>query len=173
MIYRLCVLSLLLFSCGQQTELSERFMNECDCIVYQDEIIKQHRKGYTIEYINPSKASGCVKNQLSHTYIIDFEDSLGVESVVVVCKTPEKYIQSIKGWALTYGSKNTRLSHVNEQKQRIQLILSKKYVKPSDTIFHNSYRPYKEILLKKEKSLWSEESSKINPYWPWQGNTPF
>ncbi len=173
MIYRLCVLSLLLFSCGQQTELSDRFMNECDCIVYQDEIIKQRRKGYTIAHIDPSKASGCVKNQLSHTSIIDFEDSLGVESVVVVSKTPEKYIRSVKGWALIYGTKNTRLSHVNEQKQRIQLILSKKYVKPSDTIFHNSYRPYKEILLKKEKSLWSEESSKINPYWPWQGHTSF
>ena len=173
MIYRLCVLSLLLFSCGQQTELSDRFMNECDCIVYQDEIIKQRRTGYTIAHIDPSKASGCVKNQLSHTSIIDFEDSLGVESVVVVSKTPEKYIRSVKGWALIYGTKNTRLSHVNEQKQRIQLILSKKYVKPSDTIFHNSYRPYKEILLKKEKSLWSEESSKINPYWPWQGHTSF
>lgn len=148
-------------------------MNECDCIVYQDEIIKQRRKGYTIAHIDPSKASGCVKNQLSHTSIIDFEDSLGVESVVVVSKTPEKYIRSVKGWALIYGTKNTRLSHVNEQKQRIQLILSKKYVKPSDTIFHNSYRPYKEILLKKEKSLWSEESSKINPYWPWQGHTSF
>ena len=173
MIYRLCVLSLLLFSCGQQTELSERFMNECDCIVYQDEIIKQRRTGYTIADIDPSKASGCVKNQLSHTSIIDFEDSLGVESVVVVSKTPEKYIRSVKGWALIYGTKNTRLSHVNEQKQRIQLILSKKYVKPSDTIFHNSYRPYRKIQLKKEKSLWSEESSKINPYWPWQGHTSF
>ena len=148
-------------------------MNECDCIVYQNEIIKQRRTGYTIEYINPSKASGCVKNQLSHTSIIDFEDSLGVESVVVVSKTPEKYIRSVKGWALIYGTKNTRLSHVNEQKQRIQLILSKKYVKPSDTIFHNSYRPYRKIQLKKEKSLWSEESSKINPYWPWQGHTSF
>ncbi len=173
MIYRLCVLSLLLFSCGQQTELSDRFMNECDCIVYQNEIIKQRRTGYTIAHIDPSKASGCVKNQLSHTSIIDFEDSLGVESVVVVSKTPEKYIRSVKGWALIYGTKNTRLSHVNEQKQRIQLILSKKYVKPSDTIFHNSYRPYRKIQLKKEKSLWSEESSKINPYWPWQGHTSF
>ena len=173
MIYRLFVLSLLLYSCSQQTEFSERFMNECDCVVYQDEIIKQHRRGYTIAHIDPSKASGCVKNQLSHTYIIDFEDSLGVESVVVVCKTPEKYIQSIKGWALTYGSKNTRLSHVNEQKHSTQLMLSKKYIKPSDTLFHNSYRPYKEIQMKKKNSIWVEESSKINPYWPWQGNTPF
>ena len=122
MIYRLCVLSLLLFSCGQQTELSDRFMNECDCIVYQNEIIKQRRTGYTIAHIDPSKASGCVKNQLSHTSIIDFEDSLGVESVVVVSKTPEKYIRSVKGWALIYGTKNTRLSHVNEQKQRIQFV---------------------------------------------------
>lgn len=173
MIYRLCVLSLLLFSCGQQTILSDRFMNECDCIVYQNEIIKQRRTGYTIACIDPSKASGCVKNQLSHTSIIDFEDSLGVESVVVFSKTPEKYIQSMKEWALTYGSKNIRLSHMKEQKNSIELILSKKYIKPADTIFHNSYRPYKEILLKKEKSLWSEESSKINPYWPWQRHTSF
>ena len=59
---------------------------------------------------------------------------------------------------------------IKEQKNSIELILSKKYIKPSDTIFHNSYRPYKEILLKKEKSIWKEETSNINPYWPW--NTP-
>jgi hypothetical protein len=76
----------------------------------------------------------------------------------------------LKEWALTYGSKNMRLSHMKEQKNSIELILSKKYIKPSDTIFHNSYRPYKEILLKKEKSIWKEETSNINPYWPW--NTP-
>lgn len=173
MIYRLFVLSLLLYSCSQQTELSERFMNECDCIVYQDEIIKQHRKGYTIEYINSTEASGCVKKQLAQTHIIHFRDSFGLESVVMVTKTPEKYIRAVKEWALIYGSKNVRLTHTKEEKNKIELNLSKKYVKRSDTLFHNSYRPYKEIQMKKEHSIWVEESSKINPYWPWQGNTPF
>ena len=170
MYFRVLILALLLASCQEKIAYHEQFMDECDCYVYQNEIIKQHRKGYTIEYINPTEASGCVKKQLSQTYIIHFKDSLRLESVVVFSKTPEKYIQSLKEWALTYGSKNMRLSHMKEQKNSIELILSKKYIKPSDTIFHNSYRPYKEILLKKEKSIWKEETSNINPYWPW--NTP-
>ena len=170
MYFRLLILALLLGACQEEITYHEQFMDECDCYVYQNEIIKQHRKGYTIEYINPTEASGCVKKQLSQTYIIHFKDSLRLESVVVFSKTPEKYIQSLKEWALTYGSKNMRLSHMKEQKNSIELILSKKYIKPSDTIFHNSYRPYKEILLKKEKSIWKEETSNINPYWPW--NTP-
>ena len=170
MYFRLLILALLLGACQEEITYHEQFMDESDCYVYQNEIIKQHRKGYTIEYINPTEASGCVKKQLSQTYIIHFKDSLRLESVVVFSKTPEKYIQSLKEWALTYGSKNMRLSHMKEQKNSIELILSKKYIKPSDTIFHNSYRPYKEILLKKEKSIWKEETSNINPYWPW--NTP-
>jgi hypothetical protein len=170
MYFRVLILALLLASCQEKIAYHEQFMDESDCYVYQNEIIKQHRKGYTIEYINPTEASGCVKKQLSQTYIIHFKDSLRLESVVVFSKTPEKYIQSLKEWALTYGSKNMRLSHMKEQKNSIELILSKKYIKPSDTIFHNSYRPYKEILLKKEKSIWKEETSNINPYWPW--NTP-
>ena len=173
MTYRLFVLCFLLFSCNRPVELSDRFMNECDCVVYEDDIIKHPRKGYVISRIDPNKASGCVKTQLSKTSIIDFKDSLGLESVVVVSKTPETYIRSIKDWALTYGSKNIRLSHMKKQKNSIQLMLSKKYINPSDTLFHNSYRPYKKILLKKEKSRWTEESSEINPFWPWQGNTTF
>jgi len=168
MYFRLLILSLLLVACEEKIAYHEKFMDDSDCFVYQNEIIKQQRKGYTIEYINPTEASGCVKKQLAQTYIIHFKDSLGLESVVMVTKTPEKYIRAVKEWALTYGSKNIRLTHVSEQKNTIELILSKKYVQPTDNIFHNSYRSYKEILLKKEKSIWKEESIKLNPYWPWK-----
>jgi hypothetical protein len=170
MYFRLLVVALLLGACQEEIAYHEQFMDESDCYVYQNEVVKQHRKGYTIEYINPSEASGCVKNQLAQTYIIHFRDSIRLESVVLSSKTPEKYIQSIKEWALTYGSKNIRLTHVNEQKNTIELRLSKVYIKPSDTLFHNTYRLYKQIHLKKEESIWKEESSTINPYWPW--NTP-
>lgn len=167
MYFRVLILALLLGACQEEIAYHEQFMAESDCYVYQNEIIKQHRKGYTIEFINPSEASGCVKKQLAQTCIIHFSDSLGLESVVMVTKTPEKYIRAVKEWALTYGSKNIRLTHMNEEKNSIELVLSKKYLKPTDTIFHNSNRLYKEILLKKEKSIWKEESSNINPYWPW------
>jgi hypothetical protein len=170
MYFRLLILALLLGACQEEITYHEQFMDECDCYVYQNEIIKQHRKGYTIEYINPTEASGCVKKQLAQTHIIHFKDSLGLESVVMVTKTPEKYIHVVKEWALIYGSKNIRLTHVNEQKYTIELRLSKVYIKPSDTLFHNTYRLYKRIHLKKEESIWKEESSIINPYWPW--NTP-
>ncbi len=170
MYFRLLILALLLGACQEEIAYHEQFMDECDCYVYQNEIIKQHRKGYTIEYINPTEASGCVKKQLAQTHIIHFKDSLGLESVVMVTKTPEKYIHVVKEWALIYGSKNIRLTHVNEQKYTIELRLSKVYIKPSDTLFHNTYRLYKRIHLKKEESIWKEESSIINPYWPW--NTP-
>jgi len=170
MYFRLLILALLLGACQEEITYHEQFMDECDCYVYQNEIIKQHRKGYTIEYINPTEASGCVKKQLAQTHIIHFKDSLGLESVVMVTKTPEKYIHVVKEWALIYGSKNIRLTHVNEQKNTIELRLSKVYIKPSDTLFHNTYRLYKRIHLKKEESIWKEESSIINPYWPW--NTP-
>ena len=167
MYFRLLILALLLGACQEEITYHEQFMDECDCYVYQNEIIKQQRKGYTIEYINPTEASGCVKKQLAQTHIIHFKDSLGLESVVMVSKTPEKYIRALKEWALIYGSKNIRLTHMNEEKNSIKLNLSKKYVKRSYTLFHNSYRPYKEIQMKKENSIWVEESSNINPYWPW------
>jgi hypothetical protein len=167
MYFRVLILALLLGSCQEKIAYHEQFMDESDCYVYQNEIIKQHRKGYTIEYINPTEASGCVKKQLSQTYIIHFSDSLGLESVVMVTKTPEKYIRAVKEWALTYGSKSIRVTHMNEEKNSIELVLSKKYLKPTDSLFHSSFRPYKEIQLKKEKSIWKEETSNINPYWPW------
>ncbi|MFZ9296632.1 MAG: hypothetical protein ACO259_10565 [Bacteroidia bacterium] len=143
MYFRLLVLALLLGACQEEIAFHEQFMDESDCYVYQNEIIKQQRKGYTIEYINTTEASGCVKKQLGQTHIIHFNDSLGLESVVMVTKTPEKYIRSVKEWALIYGSKNLRLTHMNEQKNSIELRLSKVYIKPSDTLFHNTYRLYK------------------------------
>jgi hypothetical protein len=167
MYFRLLILALLLGACQEEITYHEQFMDECDCYVYQNEIIKQHRKGYTIEYINPTEAGGCVKKQLAQTHIIHFKDSLGLESVVMVTKTPEKYIHVVKEWALIYGSKNIRLTHINEEKNSIELRLSKVYIKPSDTLFHNTYRLYKRIHLKKEELIWKEESSIINPYWPW------
>lgn len=170
MYFRLLVLALLLGACQEEIAFHEQFMDESDCYVYQNEIIKQQRKGYTIEYINTTEASGCVKKQLGQTHIIHFNDSLGLQSVVMVTKTPEKYIRAVKEWALIYGSKNLRLTHMNENKNRIKLMLSKLYSKRSDTLFHNTYRPFKEIQMKKENSIWVEESSRINRYWPW--NTP-
>ncbi|MEY3050167.1 MAG: hypothetical protein RL365_2205 [Bacteroidota bacterium] len=167
MYFRLLILALLFGSCQEEIAYHEQFMDESDCYVYQNEIIKQQRKGYTIEHINTTEASDCVKKQLGQTHIIHFQDSLGLESVVMVTKTPEKYIQEVKEWALIYGSKNLRLTHMNENKNNIKLILSKLYLKSSDTLFDNRFRPFKEITMKNEHSIWVEESSNINPYWPW------
>lgn len=171
MLFRLLVLFILVGSCQPTPQRDERFMEECDCYVYADEVIKQHRKGYTIEFINKATASGCVRKQLKHTSIIKFLDSLGLESVVVQSKHPENLIHQVKVWSSKFNTERMRLTHVIDRGTTAQVTLSTKYINPKDSIFNNSYRPIIKIHMQKQKSQWVEVKRTKNEYWPWQNPT--
>lgn len=168
MTFRLLFLLLFVSSCAPNEPLDQRFMAECDCYVYQKEIMKLPRGGYTIELINKSIASECVLNQLRNTSIVQFKDSLGIESIVLKTKSPEKFINSLQKWAIKYGSKNTRIKHMIVRSKSLQLILGKLYDNPRDSLFHNTFRPYKVIHMKRTHSDWIEDHTNINSYWPWK-----
>ena len=169
MIYRVILLAFLFYSCNRHVELSDRFMNECDCFVYEDDIIKQHKKGYTIERINLQAASSCVRKQLKHTCIIYFTDSIGSKQLVIESKKPDKLIRQTKQLSLHYGHSPYRLTHVYEiRNNELKLIVGKQYHNNQDTVFNGSYMPFKEVILKRKKTEWIEESIEINPSWPWK-----
>ncbi len=168
MTFRLLFLLLFVSSCAPNEPLDQRFMAECDCYVYQKEIMKLPRGRYTIELINKSIASECVLNQLRNTSIVQFKDSLGIESIVLKTKSPEKFINSLQKWAIKYGSKTTRITHMIVRSKSLKLILGKLYNNSKDSLFHNTFRPYKVIHMKRTYSDWIEDHVKINSYWPWK-----
>jgi len=146
-------------------------MNECDCFVYEDDIVKQHKKGYTIERVNmeATSASSCVRKQLKNTSIIYFSDTTGTKQLVIESKNPDKLIHEVKKLSLTYGHSPYRLTHVYEiHKNELKVIVGKQYHNKHDTVFNGSYMPFKEINIKKIKAEWIEESIEINPTWPWK-----
>ncbi len=144
-------------------------MNECDCFVYEDEIIKEKKIGYTIERINYHTASSCVRQQLKYTSIIYFTDSIGPEKVVIESKTPDKLISHVKQFSLIYGRPLYRLLHVKElNSTQLKLTIGKQYNNEHDTIFNGRHMPFKEVILTQNKTIWVKESTVVNESWPWK-----
>ena len=146
-------------------------MEECDCYVSTNEITKQHRKGYSIEFINKAKSSGCARKQLKYTSIVKFMDSLGLESVVIKSKHPEHLIRQVKKWSITFHTETMCLTHVVDHGKKVQLTLGKKYENIIDSTFNNTYRPIYKIQMQEQKRQWVEVKRIKNEYWPWQNPT--
>ena len=145
-------------------------MEECNCFVYQNEIKKEYRKGYSIEFINPNEASSCVKNQLAYTSLIHLMDSIGHNAIVVEAKNPEKFIAILKELNKKWHTIDARITHFYPNKNQLSFIVGKRYVNANDTIFDNTFQPYQRIQLEKVQNEWREKSREINDAWPWQYN---
>lgn len=145
-------------------------MEESTCFVYQNEIKKEYRKGYSIEFINPNEASGCVKNQLAHTSLIHLVDSIGRNTIVVQAKHPEKFIAVLKELNKKWHTIETHITHFYPHKNQLSIIVGKRYDNKNDSIFHNTFQPFQRIQFEKVQNEWKEKSREINDAWPWQYN---
>ena len=143
-------------------------MEESTCFVYQNEIKKEYRKGYSIEFINPNEASGCVKNQLAHTSLIHLVDSIGRNTIVVQAKHPEKFIAVLKELNKKWHTIETHITHFYPHKNQLSIIVGKRYDNKNDSIFHNTFQPFQRIQFEKVQNEWKEKSREINDAWPWQ-----
>lgn len=88
----LFVLSSIISSClMEEPDRHHLFESISDCSVYEYEVESDSFLFGTVEYIDTSKASGCVKSQLQNKYLLHLNDS----TIVVYRDHPKNHIQKL------------------------------------------------------------------------------
>lgn len=157
------LLILLFLSCGKDWTEHERFMSESDCYVYKHEVISESLNDYTIEYIDSSNASECVKTQLNNCYLLNINDS---HYLSVYPKHPKYNLDLIESLIKKYQQPNSRMSSFTRHGNKISLTISKKYINSRDKIFNNQYFEWKFIYLSFNNG-WKTDSTTVTSMWPW------
>jgi hypothetical protein len=82
------------------------FETHCDCFVYKSEINTERFSFGRVEFVDISKASGCVKQQLNNVYLLYYDTIC----VAVYNEHPKKNIELIKGFIKEYQTDTTNLA---------------------------------------------------------------
>jgi len=160
----LVVLVALFAACREDVTQHEGFMGESDCLVYTDDVVTETLNNYTVDFIDTVKASGCVKTQLSNSFLLNISKSYYLR---VYPEHPKNNIQLIKRLIKNFNNNDSRLSSFSRFGNRIMLTLDKKFINPLDKTFHNSFMEWKFVYVTMNGNQWKIDSSEITSLWPW------
>lgn len=99
-------MSFCLSSCIGEPEKHEDFMSHSDCFVYKSEVKVEDYDFGRVEFIDATKASGCVKTQLSNVYLL-YQDTT---CIAVYNQHPKNNITDIERFKKMYRTDTTQLS---------------------------------------------------------------
>lgn len=89
-----------------EPEQHEDFMSRSDCFVYKSEVKTENYKFGRVEFIDTTKASGCVKSQLANIYLL-YQDT---SCIAVYNQHPKKNIKDVERVKKMYLTDTTQLS---------------------------------------------------------------
>ncbi|HLU84267.1 MAG TPA: hypothetical protein VKZ45_02235, partial [Vicingaceae bacterium] len=115
-------LSFSLSSCTiGELEKHEDFMSRSDCFVYKNEVEVEDYDFGRVEFIDTTKASGCVKTQLSNVYLL-YQDTT---CIAVYNQHPKNNITDIERFKKMYRTDTTQLSDYVKFDTGITLTISR------------------------------------------------
>jgi hypothetical protein len=126
------------------------FEKHCDCFVYKSEINTEQFAFGRVEFIDTSKASGCVKQQLNKIYLLYYDTIC----VAVHNEHPKNSIELIKGLIKEYQTDTTNLAEFTRLDSIIRITVDRmckdttdkyhgvEYVNWRDIEYSTATRPY-------------------------------
>ncbi len=136
------------------------FESISDCYVYEYEVEADWYLFGTVEYINTSKASRCVKTQLQNTYLLTLKDSI----VVVYGTHPKNNIEIIKKQYQKHFSDTTKLTKFNKYSYGYSITIGRLCKDPSH-FQNNSFVDWKLIKYKEDNLRLKKTEEKILTFW--------
>ena len=127
--------SCLFFMGMGESEKHKDFMSQCDCFVYENEIETESFDFGRVEFINKSKASGCVKEQLSNVYLLYYDTIC----LAVHNQHPKQNINTIESFIKKYQSDTTRLSSFVQFDSSLRITIDRICNDPNDKYYNNRY----------------------------------
>jgi hypothetical protein len=115
------LLFLLLFACSRPG-LHDRFMDECMCFVYENDVVRESLGDYTVEFIDQRTAGDCPLVQLKNVYLLNVSENY---AITVAPQHPEKNRELIAHFQHLYHSPDVRLHGFVRNNNRITLTLEK------------------------------------------------
>jgi hypothetical protein len=114
-------MSFSLSSCIGEPEKHDDFMSRSDCFVYKNEVEVEDYNFGRVEFIDTTKASGCVKTQLSNVYLL-YQDTT---CIAVYNQHPQNNITDIERFKKMYLTDTTQLSDFVKFNSGITLTISR------------------------------------------------
>lgn len=160
----LIIITLILLSCSEDNSYHEKFMSSSDCFVYKREVISESFNKYTVEYIDTSKASGCVKSQLNDVYLLTISSDY---FITVAPNHPANNIYVIESFMKRFNNDSIRLSNFYKERNRVYLTLSRRYQNIQDSSFNNRFMEWKHVFCSKKGKYWKIDSTRLTTLLPW------
>lgn len=137
-------LTLLLSSCMnimKEPEKHKDFMSHCDCFVYENEVETENYDFGRVELIDTTKASGCVKEQLSNVYLLYFDTIC----IAVYNQHPKQNIKTIEFFIKKYQTDTTRLSDFVQLGTSIRITVDRLCKDQNDKTYNGTYTWWRNI----------------------------
>lgn len=104
-----------------EPEEHQDFMSRSDCFVYKNEVEVENYDFGRVEFIDTTKASGCVKTQLSNVYLL-YQDTT---CIAVYNQHPKNNITDIEKFKKMYMTDTTQLSDYIKFDSSLTLTISR------------------------------------------------
>ena len=116
-------------------------MSHCDCFVYKNEVETEDFDFGRVEFIDTSKASGCVKEQLNNVYLLYYDTIC----VAVYNQHPKDNIKIIESVIKNYQTDTTKLADFVKFDSRIRITVSRLCKDKSDNYRFGEYVDWRDI----------------------------
>ncbi len=136
------------------------FESISDCYVYEYEVKSDSYHFGMVEYIDTSKASGCVQTQLQKTYLLTLKDSI----VVVYGDHPKNHIDEIKKQYQNHLSDTTKLMYFTKTTEGYSITIGR-LCKDRSHFRNNSFVEWKDMEFDKHNSGFKKKEEKILTFW--------
>ncbi|MCS3801458.1 hypothetical protein [Niastella sp. OAS944] len=133
------ILTTLIISCDR-TEHRD-FISISDCLVYDDEVITEPISHGHVEYIDPAKALGCIKEQLSNAYLL-YYDTI---HIAVYNQHPKDNFKLIESLIKNYQTDTTRLSRFVHFDSSINITVTRLCKDKTNETYYNEYADWRDM----------------------------
>jgi bifunctional N-acetylglucosamine-1-phosphate-uridyltransferase/glucosamine-1-phosphate-acetyltransferase GlmU-like protein len=156
----LCYLAILSSCLRGEPDRHDGFESISDCYVYEYEIQSDSYHFGTVEYIDTSIASGCVKAQLQNTFLLNLKDSI----VVVYGDHPKNHIDEIKKQYQNHLSDTTKLIYFTKTPEGYSITIGR-LCKDLSHFRNNTFVEWKDMEFKEYNSSFKKTEEKILTFW--------
>lgn len=158
-LFAIFIFTVLLTSCNP-TEHRD-FMSISDCLVYDNEVISEPISHGHVEYINPAKASGCLKEHLKNAYLL-YYDTI---HIAVYNKHPKDNFKLIESLIKIYQTDTTRLSKVVHFDSSINITVTRLCKDKTNEIYHNEYVDWRVIEYSTITKSFTKTKDELSTTW--------